>query len=339
MRVVRGLWPQIAAFLPLVRAARRAAKPSRGEVQTLAFLVDLEANVLELERELLGGTYRPAPYQTFTISDPKPRTISAAAFRDRVVHHALCAALDAMFERSAVFDSFACRRGKGTLRALWRAQSHARRFPRFLKLDVRHFFETADHGVLMDRFERCLRDPPTLVLIRTFVEAGAPGSPPGRGLPIGNLTSQYFANFYLDALDRFAQQTLRVPGYVRYMDDILVFGDERAQLADWHGRLDAFVRDTLKLELKSEVTRLSTVEAGVPFLGFRVWPGLIRFDAVRARRFRRRIRLIEAERRRGACDEDSALRRIESLVGWARHGDTRAFRASFFTKLAKSGED
>ena len=136
---------RIAAFGPLRRAALRAARGHRTSPEVANFLADLEREVLALERELLAGTWTPRPLTTFHIREPKPRTISAAAFRDRVVHHAVCAELDPVFEARGDKDSYACRPGKGSHAAVLRAQAHARQHPWFVKLDVRHFFETILH--------------------------------------------------------------------------------------------------------------------------------------------------------------------------------------------------
>ena len=151
--------------------------------------MNLETEALKLQRELLDDSYCPREYRIFAIIDPKPRMISAAAFRDRVVHHALCAALEPTLERYAIFDSYACRPKKGGYAATKRAQGFARRLSYFLKLDVYKFFETADHDVLKRLLRRLVKDKRALALCDRFIDAGAPRSAAGKGLPIGNLTS------------------------------------------------------------------------------------------------------------------------------------------------------
>lgn len=333
MRREEHLFEQVVDFGNLLSAARRAGRGKGGGIEAAAFRFGLEGEVLALARELSGGTYRPGPHRTFVLADPKPRLISAAPFRDRVVHHAIAAALEPRLERYAIADSFACRPGKGTRAAILRAQAHARRSPYYVALDVRRFFETADHAVLRALIRRLIADSRMLALLDEIIEAGAPGSPPGKGLPIGNLTSQHFANLYLGPLDHFAKEQLRVPGYCRYMDDILLFGPDRATLRRWRREVDAFAGARLALELKHEVTRLAPVSDGVPFLGFRVWPRLIRFDARRARRLRAKLGATERGRRAGAVDPEGARRSTESLLGWARHGDKQRFVASFLDRL------
>ena len=321
------------SFPALRQAALRAARRKRAKPSTAAFLVDLESEVLALERELRTRTWRPRPYRTFSVSDPKPRTISAADFRDRVVHHAVCAALEPLFERAAIFDSYACRRGKGTHAALTRAQGFLRRRAFYLKLDVRHFFETADHAVLKAQVRRRLKDPDLLWLVDTIIDHGAPGSPPGKGLPIGNLTSQHLANHCLGDLDHFVKQDLGVREYLRYMDDCLLLGDDKAALWQARDRIGAFLRDRLALDLKDEATLLAPVTEGLPFLGFRVWGRLIRLDPRAARRFRARMRDLQRRIDAGTMTEEDAARSGASRVGHVAFANTLQFRRSFFQRL------
>ncbi len=328
MKRAGHLFERVVDFHGLCRAARRAARGKRLSQQAADFLLNLEPEVLQLERELLAGVYEPRPYRTFRIRDPKPRLISAAAFRDRVVHHALCAALEPVFERAATGDSFACRPGRGQHAALARVRRETRRHPWFVKLDVEHFFETADHGVLRRLLRRHLKDRRLLALCDRFIDAGCPGSPPGKGMPIGNLTSQHFANFYLSPLDHFVRRTLRAPAYVRYMDDMLCFGPDKVAVRQWRDGVEAFAARELSLRLRPDAERLGPVRVGVPFLGFRVWPGLVRFDAARARRLRRRLRGLSR-----VADDDERARRVQSVVGWAAQGDTARLRASVLRRI------
>ena len=250
-----------------------------------------------------------------------------------MVHHALCAALEPVLERYAIDDSFACRPGKGSHAAVERARGFTRRYRYFLKLDVRHFFETCDQGVLAALLQRLVKDRRLLDLCRLFIDAGAPGSLPGQGLPIGNLTSQHFANLYLGPLDHLVKETLRVRGYLRYMDDLLLFGDDQARLWRRHREVRRFVEQELRLELKREATVLAPVSEGVPFLGFRVWPGVVRLDRKRARRLGRRLRSLQRGIDRGVLDEDAAARSAQSIVGWAAQAHTLGFRRCIISRM------
>jgi RNA-directed DNA polymerase len=337
MRRVGHLFETITDFHTLCSSAHRAARGKRLSLEAGKFLLNLEVEVLQLQQELLDGTYRPADYRTFTITDPKPRTISAAAFRDRVVHHALCAAIEPRLEHFAIYDSYACREKKGGYAAIKRVQEFARRFSHFLKLDVYKFFETADHAVLKGLLRRLLKDNRTLTLCDRFIDAGAPGSASGKGLPIGNLTSQHFANLYLGPLDHFVKEPLCVRGYCRYMDDHLFFAQGKETLKSIHTAVKGFMEKQLVLELKDSATIMSPVSSGVPYLGFRIWPRTIRLDAYRARRFRALIRRRTKEWQGYEIDEAAWTRSVTSLCGWIEQAGTREYVKSFFERLAKTG--
>ena len=319
---------RLATFQALVTAAHEAARGHRRSTEVRRFFFDLEPEILAIERELVAGEYAPRGFRTFTITQPKPRTISAAPFRDRVVHHALCRELEPGFERYAVRQSFACRVGYGShasvryLREL--VGQHSDGYS--LSLDIEHYFETLPHESLIAHLRRRVRDRRIVELATTFVRQGAPGSPPGRGLPIGNLTSQHFANFYLSALDHRITRGLRVPGYVRYMDDMRLFAPSPEPLRRALAEVEHFVGATLGLTLKASETRLSPVRDGVAFLGFRVFPGTVRLDGRRRRRFIRKMRSLREAIDRGLMSEDDAVAAAQSMIGWVAHANTHRMR-------------
>ena len=330
MKRAGRLFEKVADFHALAAAARRAARGKGGSASAASFIFHLETEALALQRELMDESYRPRPYRTFYVSEPKARTISAADFRDRVAHHSLCAVLEPLFERAAIFDSYACRTGKGSHAAVRRARSFAARCGYFLKLDVRKFFETVDHAVLKAGLRRLVKDDRVLRLADRIIDHGAPGSAPGRGLPIGNLTSQHFANHYLSPLDHFIKEKLRARGYVRYMDDLLLFADSKASLRDAHGRIRAFLEEGLRLELKAEATVLAPVSEGVPFLGLRLWPGAVRLDGAGKRRFLRALRSGAEDLRCGRRSEEGLSASMRSRLGHAAHADTLGLRRSLW---------
>jgi RNA-directed DNA polymerase len=325
-RTTHLFW-QVASFDRLCRAARKASKGKTLSTDALMFILDLEPAVLTLQRQLNEGTYCPGLYRTFRIRDPKPRTISAAPFRDRVVHHALCAAMEPRLEAYAIYDSYACRKGKGQKAALKRCQSYATTYGYFAKLDVRHFFETADHDVLVLLLHRLFKDPALLALAERFIRNGDGASGSGCGLPIGNLTSQHFANLYLGPLDHYVKEVLGVAGYLRYMDDMLFFGDDPQSLQKQVEAVKAFAARRLRLEMRKDAERFDVSLSGVPFLGFRIWPGLIRFDRARRRRFLRKMKSVQSDQ--GFDDSTASIRAMTSLCGWADLGQTRGLRRRF----------
>ena len=307
---------EIAAFHSLLHAAHGARRGKRMTAASARFFVDIEGEVLALERELRAGTWQPGPFRSFVVKDAKPRLISAAPFRDRVVHHALCAAIGPALDDAASDASFACRKGRGTAGALKKARAIVRDGAWFLKLDVRRYFETIDHGVLLREVGPHIPDEGVFALLTRIVVAGAPGSPMGKGLPIGNLTSQHLANAYLTSFDHRVVACFPEVGYVRYMDDLLFVGADRATLK----RVEHFAREALegdlRLAVKDEATRRGPVKAGVPFLGLRLWPAWMRLDGARKRRLARRLRAVERDLRLDG-DEVRAGMRAASLVGWA----------------------
>ncbi len=319
------VWSEVRDFGALRAAARRAARGARAPAAR-AFLCELEGEVLALQRALDADAWTPGPMRTFRIRDPKPRTISAAPFRDRVVHHSLCAAVEPLLDAKAVPMSYACRKGLGTTAALRALRAHARRYDRFLKLDVRKYFESVDHEVLEALLLDRLGPGRPLELCRRVIAAG--GAAPGRGLPIGSLTSQHFANLALEPLDHFIVDTLQPGAYARYMDDLLLLDDDRGLLRRARVGIEGYARDHLRLTLRPEITRLAPTRDGILFLGFRVFPGTVRMDRSRARRLGRRLRALRSGLAAGSISEADAARRAESACAWAAQGDTVGLRRS-----------
>ncbi len=323
------MWPQVVAFSTLVRAAERAASGKRTSLAAARFLERAEFEVLALQRALEADEWRPGLGARFEISDPKPRTITAVPFRDQVVHHALIGVLQPHFERRMIHDSYACRSGKGTHAALRRAKAFVRARRYFLKLDVRRFFDSLRHGVVHDTLGRIVKDRRVLGLCARVLR-GNEGQPDlGVGLPLGALTSQWFANLALGRLDHHVLERLRPGGYVRYMDDFALFADERAYLATAHAEIAEFLSERLELELKERATILAPTTEGLPFLGWLIFPGLNRVRPENLRRYRWRLRLRRWQYETGRCSEESYRRAVGSLYELLRHGDTRELRRAW----------
>lgn len=261
--------------------------------------------------------------------DPKPRRICAAPFHDRVVFHAICNVLEPLFERRLIFDTWACRQGKGNHAAVKRAQYFAQRRDYFLQCDVRKYFDSIDHVILKNLLRRIIKDRPLLELLDRIIDHGPPDMPPGKGLPIGNLTSQHFANLYLGELDHFLKERLRIKSYIRYMDDMLLFADDKIELHQGLAELRAFLRDQLSLSLKNENPCPMPVHVGIPFLGFRVFPAIIRLDRRALRRFRRRFRARERQYLAGEIDMETLHASVSAMFAHIGHGDTLNLRQRF----------
>jgi hypothetical protein len=326
----KRLFDQVASLNNLLAAARDALRGKRSREPGASFYADLEQQVVDLHTELSSDSYLPGDYHYFRIHEPKERLVAAAPFRDRVVHHAIVRVIQPLFERRFIEDSFASRPGKGTHAAMRRAVQFARRFQYALKCDVEKYFPSIDHGVLMSLVGRVIGDRRLLALIGKILDSHHDGMrqvwPAGGalldveihkcGLPIGNLTSQFLANVYLDTLDQFVKHDLRVKGYVRYLDDFLLFGDDRRRLKE-HGRQVQEKLAELHLRMHPDKYRLLPTRCGVDFVGFVVWAdGRIRVRTATARRFHQRFRVMRWEvkqRRRSAASVTT------SVCAWVAH--------------------
>ena len=315
--------PQIADAENLRLAFWKAAKGKRGKADCLAFREHLDENLAALGAELLAGTAPVGDYHYFKVHDPKERLICAATFRERVLHHALMNVCEPVLERAAVFDSYACRKGKGRLRAVARAQGYARTHRWFLKMDIRKYFDSVPHATLRDLLGRKFKDPVLLSVFERIIASYH--TTPGRGLPIGNLTSQHFANFYLAPLDRFLKETLGCGAYVRYMDDFVVWGGSGSELRAVGERVQVFLAAELNLELKGN-TALNRTAFGMDFLGYRLFPGTLRLARRSKVRFARKFQRYEAEHRRGEWSELVLQQRMQALLAFVLPAASGAFR-------------
>ena len=339
------LFDRIASFEALHAASLRAARGKRNTPATAAFLANLEKEILRLERELRNGTYRPGRYTTIEIFDPKHRIVSAAPFRDRVVHHALCGVCAPLFERGFIHDSYANRTGRGTHRATARYEKFRDRHGHVLRCDIYRYCPSIDHAILKRDLRRRIACSRTLALADLIVDASNPQEPvnlhyPGddlfapfdrnRGLPIGNLTSQMFANIHLDGMDHFCKEVLRAKGYLRYVDDFALFHDDPARLEAWRRRIaDYLARRRLRLHPKK--TRLLRTDEPAAFLGFVLLPdGGRRLPEDNVRRFRNRLRSLRDRWREGAVSREDVERRIRAWIAHAEHADTWRLRRTIF---------
>lgn len=321
MKRIGQLWPHVIAFDKLLKATKKAARGKRRHAPVARFLERREPECLKLKRELEEKLYRPGEPIHFFIHDPKKRLISAAPFRDRVVHHALIAPLEPVLERPMIYESFACRRGKGTHAALRYAQKQSRKYQHFLKMDIRHFFNSLHHDVVLSILARLVKDRDVLWLFEVIVRTSTQ-----KGLPIGNLTSQWLANLALSQLDHYVKEHLRIPGYVRYMDDFVLFSNNKEQLK--HARLDIprFLHSELRLQVKDKATLLRPSRVGLPFLGWNVFPQLLRIRAENLKRIRRRLKQGRWLYKHGILPELALAQREQSIFEHLKFGDTLRLR-------------
>ncbi len=338
------LFARIANFQALHAAARRAIKGKRKKPGAAAFFANLEGGLLALERQLRAGEYRPGRYVAFEVNDPKRRIVSAAPFRDRVVHHALCAVVEPIFESGLIDHTFANRVGKGTHRAIETYERYRDRHGYVLRCDIYRYFPSIDHAILKSDFRRRISCMPTLALLELIVDGSNPQEPVNlyfegddlfepfrrrRGLPIGNLTSQFFANLYLDGFDHFVTEILQAP-YVRYVDDFALFADDPALLIDWRSRIERYLARR-RLTLHPRKTFMTSCSEPAQFLGIVLHDdGQRRLPEDSVRRFRNRLRGLRDQWRAGSIDIGDVDARVRAWIAHAEHADTWRLRHAIF---------
>ena len=339
-----NLWPQVIEFENLMLAARQAQKGKRFRDNVLAFNYRLEQELFGLHTELKNLTYQPGGYRTFRISDPKPRLISAAPYRDRVVHHALCNVIVPLLDRTLIGHTYANRSGYGTHRALTQFTGWARRYRYCLQCDIKKYFPSIDHEILKGLIRQQIKCPETLWLIETIIDASNEQIPvieyfPGdelitpvlrrRGLPIGNLTSQFFANLYLSPFDHFAKRQLKLSKYLRYVDDFAAFSDNRAVLAEARIAMEENLA-SLRLKMHPIKSQLFETRYGANFAGFRILPDRIRVRNDNLRRSRRRMKELQRQYEAWEIDLAPLVQRLQSWEAHLLHGDTHRLRRKLF---------
>ena len=333
MKTYRRLYDTICSLENLYLAARKARRLKSRKRYVEDFALYRERILHGLREELLDRSYLPGKYREFRIYDPKERLICAAPYRDRVIHHALCNVLGPIIERRFVADSYSCQRGKGTLAAMERCRQYTNKFRWVLKCDVRKFFQSVDHGILMRKLERIIHCDDTLELCRriidSFNDTEAPvlvfagddlftGASRLRGLPIGNLTSQLWGNFYLDEMDHLIKERLGAVGYARYTDDWLMWADDKARLMHMRDSITTYLGE-IRLALNERKTSIMKTVYGVPFLGFRFFPsGRPHVLSCTKRRFERRTRRQQWAVSIGRL---SSAGLATSVTGWRRFSE------------------
>lgn len=344
MKTHKHLYEKVCDFENIYLAYRKARKGKRGRIQPAMFERVQDDELLAIQEELQTLSYKPGAYHSFFIHDPKKRLISAAPFRDRVVHHALCRVMEPIWEKRFIHDTYANRVAKGTHRALDRTQEFSRQYQYFLQCDVRQFFPSIDHAILMAEFSRRIKDEKFLWLCETILKSGegvltneyemtyfegddlfSANRP--RGLPIGNLTSQFWANVYMNELDQFVKRQLKCKAYIRYVDDFVLFSDDKRQLAGWREQIIQQAAG-LRLTLHEECAQISPTAAGIPFLGFRVFPEYRLLKTRKAIRFRRKLNRLLEDHSNGWINFSKLNQIIQGWIHYVSYGDTWGLRRS-----------
>jgi RNA-directed DNA polymerase len=345
-----GMFEALISYPNLHASYQAAAKAKRGKPEVADFELHLERRLLQIQEQLAHNTWAHQPYFSFEIQDPKRRWVSAAAFADRVVHHALVRAIEPLFEAHFLPHSFANRKGYGTHRAIAQAQQHASALPYTLQCDLKQFFASVDHAILHNLLAKKIPCQRTLKLAKIILASGDgilherydmvyfPGddllaAQRPRGMPIGNLTSQFWANVLLHELDTLVVQELGCPAYVRYVDDFLLFGTSKKQLWDCKAAIREKL-NALRLTMHETSSTVYPVKNGIPFLGMRVWPETVKLKTRNARAFEARLKKMQTAVALGHMSLREAQTRIAGWIAHAQQADSLALRQIIFSKYS-----
>ncbi|PZM64869.1 reverse transcriptase domain-containing protein [Paenibacillus dendritiformis] len=335
------LYPQIYDFENLHTAYLKARKNKRFRHEVMLFSSNLEENLIQLQNELIWKMYRTSPYREFIVYEPKMRHIKALPFRDRVVQHAVNNVIEPLFEPTFIYDTYACRVGKGMHAGSdrlvsWLQETHRKWDGRVyvLKADIAKYFPSIDHDILIRLLWRKIKCKETMQLLQHIVRGTEENNV---GIPVGNLTSQLFANVYLSQLDHYVKETLRVRYYVRYMDDFVILHHDKQELHRLHDDIERFLRLRLRLRLNPK-TAIFPASQGINFLGYRTWRThrLVRKSSIiRMKRKMRKFRRGFAE---GKVDLEEVNRTVQSWIGHVKHANSYNLRKKLFETHALTKE-
>jgi RNA-directed DNA polymerase len=334
MHRVNQLFEQICEHENLRQAFYRAARGRRSQLKVREFADQLDVRIKTLAESISDGSIKLGRFHQFIIRDPKERVITAPDFEERVLHHAIMNILEPILDRWLIHDTYACRKEKGREAAVLRARVFSRSNCWYLKLDVRKYFDSIHHGKILELLERRIKDYRVLNLLDHILQSyrGALGI----GIPIGSLTSQHFANFYLGWVDRFVKEQLGIHHYVRYMDDMVLWHSDRDYLKRCHERCLDFVSSELLLSIKpSQVHR---TEEGIKFLGCKVFPTHVTLNARSKKRYRRRYRFLSRAHNLGLITNDELQHRLSSVNAFATAATARSWKMRQSLLLSRLGE-
>ncbi len=320
------LWEKIISFDNLYLAYRKARRGKQNKNAVAQFSLNLEYELLKLQQELSSQTYKPGEYQLFTIYERKPRQIAAAPFRDRVVHHALLNIVEPLIDKRFIFDSYACRKGKGVHLAITRYQHWAQRYRYVLKMDIAQYFPSINREFLKQKIHRYLKDHKTLDLFEKIID----NAPSEQGIPIGNLTSQFLANLFLDDFDHYIQKQLKISTYLRYVDDFLILADDKTELHQIREKIKIYLANT-GLLLHPRKAHISPTSGGLDLLGYRIFPYFRRLRNDNGHRFQHKLQHFSQKYAAGEIQLADCRASICSWIVHAHHADTEGLRKKIFS--------
>jgi len=314
------LFEDVISLDNLFSAWREFSRGKMKKADVLEFKLNLEDNLFRLHHELKNKTHKHSHYTAFTVCDPKLRRIHKATVCNRVLHHAIFRILYQIFDKSFIFDSYSCRIGKGTHRAVARLEKFCRQLSRknsrnifALKFDVRKFFDSVDQNILLSFIKRKIYDENTIWLVEKIIKSFP------AGLPLGNVTSQLFANIYLNELDQFVKHQLKGKYYLRYCDDFLILGKTENQLREFISSIKYFLEENLKLDLHPDKIIIRKYRRGIDFLGYIVLP---HHRILRTKTKKRMLKKIKEKKfllKENLISEESFNQSLQSYLGVLKH--------------------
>lgn len=344
------MFDEICSFQNLHLAYLKARKCKRYRNEILKFGFNLEENLLKLQEELLSKSYRHGGYRKFIVCDAKKRHIKAAPFRDRVVHHALCNIIEPIFDRGFIYDTYACRREKGTHKAIKRLGKFIKSANTTLKekkinllvpkiyclqCDISKYFDSINHEILLKIIEKKITEKDTLWLIREILSSSCEKKQ-GTGIPIGNLTSQLFANVYLNELDQFAKHALKTRYYIRYMDDFLVLDLDKKKLHKIKKQMREFLKEKLKLKLHPKKANVFPISKGIDFLGYQIFGDYRLLRKSTVKRFIKRTKSYQKRLIKRLISQEKFDNSLQSWLVYAKRANSWRLRKNLCLKLSLS---
>jgi len=327
----RDLWNELCSINNLELAYRKARKHKTKKPYVLEFERNLKGNLLLLRTELLLHSYIPKPLETFILRDPKTRRISKSDFRDKIIHHALCTIIEPFFEKVFIYDSYANRKGKGALKAIKRFEYFLHRLSRnntapvfALKSDICHYFDETDHAILLLIIKKRIKDQKVAWLIKRILSNYSTRE--GKGMPLGNLTSQFFANVYLNEMDQFVKHILRAQHYIRYVDDFVLLHTSKEKLIAWKQTISMLLHGQLLLSLHPEKTKIMPVHHGVNFLGMKIFPHHKILARRNIRSYKKKTHVLCEQYDKGMVSYDVIYDSLEGWVAYTKHADAHKMR-------------
>ena len=336
-----NLYEELCSIKNLERAFAKARRGKTQKDYVIEFEKNLKENLLLLRNELILQAYKPESLKTFILRDPKTRKISKSAFRDRVIHHAICNLIEPIFDKIFIYDSFANRIGKGTTNAIKRFDyfkrkvSHNNTIKCFvLKADIKKYFETVNNKILFELISKRIHDARVLWLIKTILE-NYKTEVQDKGMPLGNLTSQFFANIYLNELDQFVKHKLRAEYYIRYVDDFVILHQSRKKLEEYRPKIEKFLKDKLDLQLHPDKSQILKLDKGIGFLGFRIFYYHKLVQKKNMRKFDKKMDKLSIAYNLGDVNRERIIERFEGWLAYSSRADTYKYRKRITSKFNK----